>query len=51
MPHLVPERFFADRFDVTPRHLDRLLGTALRGSVDDADIYLEYRISEELVLE
>ncbi|HXG16450.1 MAG TPA: metalloprotease TldD [Calidithermus sp.] len=51
MPHLVPERFFADRFDVTPRHLERLLGTALRGSVDDADIYLEYRISEELVLE
>ena len=46
-----PERFFSDRFDVTPDRMERLLGSALRGSVDDADIYLEYRINEELVLE
>ncbi|MCL6640877.1 MAG: metalloprotease TldD [Candidatus Rokubacteria bacterium] len=51
MPDLVPERFFADRFDVTPSHLERLLGSALRNRVDDADIYLEYRVNEELVLE
>jgi TldD protein len=51
MSDLVPERFFAERFDVTPWRLERLLGSALRGRVDDADIYLEYRVSEELVLE
>jgi TldD protein len=46
-----PQRFFADRFDVTPPLMERLIGSALRGQVDDADIYLEYRINEELVLE
>ncbi len=46
-----PERFFADRFDITPPLLERLLGSSLRGRVDDADIYLEYRVNEELVLE
>jgi len=46
-----PEAFFADRFNITSSTIDRLLGSALRGKVDDADIYLEYRIIEELVLE
>jgi TldD protein len=46
-----PERFFADRFNVTPSLVERLLGSSLRGSVDDADVYLEYRVNEELVLE
>src|SRR5918996_48174 len=46
-----PERFFSDRFDVTPSVMERLLGSALTGRVDDADIYLEYRVNEELVLE
>jgi TldD protein len=46
-----PERFFADRFNVTPGLIDRLLGSSLRGRVEDADIYLEYRINEELVIE
>ena len=46
-----PERFFADRFNVTPGLIDRLLGSSLRGQVDDADVYLEYRTNEELVLE
>jgi TldD protein len=46
-----PESFFADRFNITPGLIDRLLGSALRGRVEDADIYLEYRISEELVIE
>ncbi|PYO02480.1 MAG: metalloprotease TldD [Candidatus Rokuibacteriota bacterium] len=46
-----PESFFADRFNITSSTIDRLLGSALRGKVDDADIYLEYRIIEELVLE
>ncbi len=46
-----PERFFSDRFNVTPSLMERLLGGNLAGRVDDADIYLEYRINEELVLE
>jgi TldD protein len=46
-----PERFFADRFNLTPNLIDRLIGSALAGRVDDADIYLEYRMNEELVLE
>ena len=48
---VAPERFFSDRFDVTPSLMERLLGSALAGRVDDADIYLEYRVNEELVLE
>src|ERR671930_2320740 len=48
---VAPERFFADRFNVTPTLMERLLGTSLKGRVDDADIYLEYRVNEELVLE
>ena len=46
-----PESFFSDRFNVTAPLMERLLGSALRGRVEDADIYLEYRINEELVLE
>jgi TldD protein len=46
-----PERFFADRFNVTPSLMERLLGSSLRGAADDADVYLEYRVNEELVLE
>jgi TldD protein len=51
LAHVNPERFFADRFSVTPSLMERLLGGSLAGRVDDADIYLEYRINEELVLE
>ena len=46
-----PEHFFSDRFNVTPSLMERLLGGSLAGRVDDADIYLEYRVNEELVLE
>ncbi len=49
--HIRPERFFSDRFNVTPSLMERLLGSNLAGKVDDADIYLEYRVNEELVLE
>jgi TldD protein len=49
--HVRPERFFADRFNVTPSTMERVLGSALKGRVDEADIYLEYRVNEELVLE
>src|SRR6266478_10129640 len=49
--HARPERFFADRFNITPTLIDLLLGSALRGRVEDADVYLEYRVNEELVIE
>jgi TldD protein len=46
-----PESFFSDRFNVTAGLMERVLGGNLVGKVDDADIYLEYRINEELLLE
>src|SRR5438445_6685561 len=46
-----PERFFEDRFGLTSATMERLLGSALVGRVDHADLYLEYRVSEELILE
>jgi TldD protein len=46
-----PEQFFSDRFNVTPALMERLLGENLARRVDDADIYLEYRVNEELTLE
>src|SRR3989441_1703677 len=54
MPELArtrPESFFADRFNVTGGLLERVLGSNLLGRADDADIYLEYRVNEELQLE
>jgi TldD protein len=51
LAHVAPDRFFADRFSVTPSLIERLLGNNLVGRVDDADVYLEYRVNEELVLE
>jgi TldD protein len=46
-----PETFFSNRFNVTPASMEQLLGDTLARRVDDADIYLEYRVNEELVLE
>ena len=46
-----PERFFADKFGLSASVTERLLGGALARRVDHADLYLEYRVSEELVLE
>jgi TldD protein len=46
-----PERFFADRFGLNAGAMERLLGSTLAGRVDHADLFLEYRTSEELVLE
>ena len=46
-----PERFFEDRFGLTPSAMERLLGSSLAGGVDHADLYFEYRVSEELTLE
>src|SRR5438552_3383704 len=41
-----PESFFSDRFNITAGLMERVLGGNLVGKVDDADIYLEYRINQ-----
>ena len=46
-----PERFFEDRFGLTASVMERLLGSTLARRVDHADLYLEYRVNEELLLE
>jgi TldD protein len=46
-----PEHFFADRFGLTPTRLEGLLGSAMTGVVDYADVFIEYQVNEELVLE
>jgi TldD protein len=46
-----PEKFFVDRFGMSERALERILGTALERKADHADIYFEYRDAESLGLE
>jgi len=46
-----PERFFADRFGMSDRALELILGTALERKADHADLYFEYRNAESLALE
>src|SRR5579885_3075028 len=46
-----PERFFIDRFGMSERALERILGTALERKADHADLYFEYKSAESLGLE
>ncbi len=46
-----PEKFFADRFGMTDRSLERVFAELVGGQVDHADLYFEYSVSEELALE
>src|SRR6202795_3832220 len=46
-----PERFFEDRFGLTSSALERLLGSHLAGRVDHPDLFLDYRVGEEVTLE
>jgi TldD protein len=45
-----PESFFADRFGLTQTRLESLVGSAAT-RVEYADLFAEYRVAEELVLE
>jgi TldD protein len=45
-----PEHFFADRFGLTQPRLEALVGSAA-ARVDYADVFIEYQVAEELVLE
>jgi TldD protein len=47
----VPERFFADRYGLTPHRLESLLGSVTGGPVEHADVYIEHQVGEELLLE
>jgi TldD protein len=46
-----PERFFAERYGLTPSRLEHLLGSAAGGPVDHADVFIEHQVNEELLLE
>jgi TldD protein len=49
-PPARPERFFADRYGLTQPRLEGLVGSAA-SRVDYADVFVEYQVAEELVLE
>jgi len=51
MPETSPERFFADRFQLSPGALERVLGTAIVRGADWADLYFEFRTADTASLE
>src|SRR5581483_3907603 len=51
MPETRPERFFADRFQLSPGALERVLGTAIVRGADWADLYFEFRTADTASLE
>lgn len=46
-----PDRFFLEKFGVSNSHLEQVMGRALGGRIDYADLYFEYRVSESVSLE
>jgi TldD protein len=46
-----PERFFSERFGLSDRALERVLGTALERRADWADLYFEFRVNQSASLE
>lgn len=46
-----PERFFLEKFGLTPRELEGTVGAALGPQINYADLYFEYRIHEAVGLE
>ncbi len=46
-----PAKFFDERFGLDQAMLERVIGRALGGTVDYADLYAEYRITEALSLD
>jgi TldD protein len=51
MQIVVPERFFCERFDLSPTALEQVLGTALARPADYADLYFEFRVNQSASLE
>ena len=50
-PAFSPADFFDERFGVTARDLDRVLGRAVTRQADYADLYFEYRTNDQVHLE
>jgi TldD protein len=48
---VVPERFFCERFGLSSRGLEAVLGDALARRADWADLYFEFRVSQTASLE
>jgi TldD protein len=48
---VVPERFFIERFGLSARGLESVLGTALARRADYADLYFEFRVTQSASLE
>jgi TldD protein len=48
---VVPERFFIERFGLSSRGLESVLGTALARRADYADLYFEFRVNQSATLE
>src|SRR3990172_1973294 len=46
-----PEQFFSEKFGITSRQLEQIMGQALAPKLDDADLYFEYRVNEAVSLE
>jgi TldD protein len=46
-----PERFFAHRFGLDAGRLETLVGSAARGAVDYADVFIEHEVTEDFLLE
>src|SRR5437867_4481781 len=51
MEVVAPERFFHERFGLSDRALERVLGTALERRADWADLYFEFRVNQTASLE
>lgn len=45
------EQFFLEKYDLTERKLDRIVGEILGGAVNYADLYFEYTVAESLTRE
>ena len=50
-PEFSPAAFFDERFGVTARDLDRVLGRAMARQADYADLFFEYRTNDQVHLE
>jgi TldD protein len=46
-----PERFFTERFGLSDRAIESVLGTALERRADWADLYFEFRVNQTASLE
>jgi TldD protein len=51
MPHFEPEKFFLEKYGLTPKDLEGTVYSALGRQINYADLYFEYRSNESVSLE